>query len=68
MTALAETAFYARLKDSKSAVSDLQREIDRLTLQYHQTGDASYLAEATKLARQKELLMKPARMRPRKSA
>lgn len=68
MAALAETAFHAQLSDSKSAVSDLQREIDRLTLQYHKTRDASYLAQATKLARKKELLMKPERMRPRKSA
>lgn len=67
MVALAEAAHHARLSDSKSVVADLQREIDRLTIRYHQTGDATFLAAATRLARQKENLMKPARMRFREA-
>lgn len=63
MATLTATAQHAPLNDSKSIVSDLQREIDRLTIQYHKTGDITFLAQATKLARQKERLMKPARMR-----
>ena len=66
MAALAE-AHQAPLNDSKSVVADLQREIDRLTIRYHQTGDATFLAAATRLARQKEKLMKPARMRFREA-
>jgi hypothetical protein len=67
MTVFAEVARHAPLDDSKSVVADLQREIDRLTVRYHQTGDASVLAAATRLARQKESLMKPARMRMREA-
>ena len=63
MTAMMQTAHEAPLNDSKSRVGELQREIDRLTLEYHRTGDAAFLTRATRLAREKEQLSKPGRMR-----
>jgi hypothetical protein len=68
MAVLTSAALQMPLSNAKSAVADLQREIDRLTIRYHQTGDAAYLATATRLARQKDSLMKPARMRYRKAS
>lgn len=65
MAVMMEKARHASLSDSKSVVAELQRKIDRLTIKYHQSGDPSFLAMATRLARQKESLMKPERMRLR---
>ena len=63
MTAMTQMAHEAHLRDSKSRVGELQREIDKLTVEYHRTGDPSFLTRATKLAREKEQLSKPGRMR-----
>ncbi|GAA5075175.1 hypothetical protein GCM10023209_22890 [Roseibacterium beibuensis] len=63
MTAMTQVAHDAPINDSKSRVGELQREIDKLTLEYHRTGDPAYLTRATRLAREKEQLSKPARMR-----
>ena len=47
----------------KSRVVELQREIDQLTRQAFRTGEKEHVARATRLARQKEDLLKPAAMR-----
>lgn len=63
MTAIMQAARLAPLDDSKNRVGELQREIDRLTLEYHRTGELVHLQQATRLAHEKERLSKPGRMR-----
>lgn len=63
MTATLQAAQTAPLDASRNRVGELQREIDRLTLEYHRSGDLAYLKQATRLAHEKEQLSKPGRMR-----
>lgn len=65
MAEILEKAQTATLSASKSEVAELQRRIDRLTIEFHNSRDPGVLERATRLARQKERLLKPLSMRIR---
>jgi hypothetical protein len=49
--------------DSKSKVAELQQKIENLVREAYRTGDTGLMAQAARLSRQKEQLLKPAAMR-----